>query len=48
MSKREGCFWCEYLGKEKCECSLDKEKDLNIFLIMDEIPDWCPKYKKGE
>lgn len=43
---REGCFWCGYLGKEIIECTADKSVTLNPFLLLDEIPEDCPK-KKG-
>jgi len=41
MKEPESCFFCEYLGKDIMECTLDKEHDIIFYLIF-EKPDWCP------
>lgn len=43
---KERCFNCRYLGKEKAECTANKSVKLNPFLLLDEVPEDCPK-KKG-
>lgn len=48
MGKREGCFWCKFLANDLMVCQLDRDKNINLLLIMDEKPEWCPLEKEEE